>query len=46
MSRKALKVEHLSVCMGFVRGTWRNGSNNENSRETCNGRLWKHSFLL
>jgi hypothetical protein len=31
MSRKAMEMEHLFVYTGFVRGTWREGSNTEGS---------------
>jgi hypothetical protein len=31
MSRKALKLEHLSLYRGFVRGGWKEGSYNKDS---------------
>jgi hypothetical protein len=46
MSRKALEIEHLSLCRGCVRGTQREGSCTEGSYETCNGRLWSRSIFF
>jgi hypothetical protein len=46
MSRKALEGEHLSLYRGSVRGTWREGSNTENSKRHVIEGSGKGAFLF
>jgi hypothetical protein len=46
MSRKTLEMEHHSPYRGYVRGTWREGSYNENSERNIMESSGNKAFLL
>ena len=46
LSRKAFEMEHLSLCRGSVRGTWREGLYTEDSVRHLMGASGNGAFLL